>query len=81
MLILGPGGVTGLAANPARDLGPRLAHFVLPIAGKGSSEWNYGISVPILGPYSGAVVGAGLFMLMEKLFDAVESSEDSTMGL
>lgn len=81
MLILGPGGVTGLAANPARDLGPRLAHFVLPIAGKGSSEWNYGIIVPILGPFSGAAVGAGLFMLMEKLFDAVEISGDSTMEL
>jgi glycerol uptake facilitator protein len=49
------GATTGYAINPARDLGPRLAHFVLPIAGKGSSDWAYAW-VPVLGP----LVGAGL---------------------
>jgi glycerol uptake facilitator-like aquaporin len=74
VLILGLGGVTGLAANPARDMGPRLAHFLLPIPGKGTSEWNYGLVVPLLGPFCGAAVGAGFFMLMERLFDRVEIS-------
>lgn len=52
------GGPTGYAINPTRDLGPRLAHFLLPIKGKGSSDWGYSW-VPILGPLFGAVV-AGL---------------------
>ena len=51
------GGPTGYAINPARDLGPRIAHAMLPIAGKGSSDWSYAW-VPILGPLLGAVVGA-----------------------
>ena len=49
------GGTTGYAINPARDFGPRLAHAVLPVAGKGPSDWGYAI-VPILGP----LVGGGL---------------------
>jgi len=52
------GGPTGYAINPARDLGPRLAHALLPIAGKGSSGWDYA-AVPIVGPIVGAVL-AGL---------------------
>ncbi len=52
------GGPTGYAINPTRDLGPRLAHFVLPIKGKGSSDWAYSW-VPIAGPMVGAVF-AGL---------------------
>ncbi|WP_127132069.1 MIP/aquaporin family protein [Georgenia sp. SYP-B2076] len=52
------GGPTGYAINPARDLGPRLAHAVLPIPGKGSSDWGYSW-VPILGPIVGGVI-AGL---------------------
>ena len=51
------GGPTGYAINPARDLGPRLAHAVLPIAGKGGSDWSYA-AVPILAPVAGGVVGA-----------------------
>ena len=52
------GGPTGYAINPARDLGPRIVHAVLPIAGKGSSEWDYA-AVPVVGPVIGAVL-AGL---------------------
>lgn len=52
------GGVTGYAINPARDLGPRLAHAILPIAGKGDSDWSYA-AVPVVGPVIGAVL-AGL---------------------
>lgn len=51
------GGTTGYAINPARDLGPRLAHTFLPIAGKGSSDWSYAW-VPILGPICGGIVAA-----------------------
>jgi glycerol uptake facilitator protein len=51
------GGTTGYAINPARDLGPRLAHAILPIAGKGDSEWSYA-PVPILGPLLGAAAAA-----------------------
>lgn len=51
------GGTTGYAINPARDLGPRLAHAFLPIRGKGSSKWKY-VWVPILGPILGAVFAA-----------------------
>jgi glycerol uptake facilitator protein len=50
------GGTTGYAINPARDFGPRLAHAVLPIAGKGPSDWGYAI-VPILGPLIGGGLG------------------------
>ncbi|HTV59766.1 MAG TPA: MIP/aquaporin family protein [Verrucomicrobiae bacterium] len=49
------GGTTGYAINPARDFGPRLAHAVLPIAGKGGSDWGYAV-VPVLGP----LIGGGL---------------------
>ncbi|MGE5517410.1 MAG: MIP/aquaporin family protein [Bacteroidota bacterium] len=51
------GGPTGYAINPARDLGPRIAHQVLPIAGKGDSDWGYAL-VPVLAPLAGGVVGA-----------------------
>ncbi|MCI9584285.1 aquaporin family protein [Clostridiaceae bacterium] len=49
------GGLTGYAINPARDLGPRLAHAVLPIRGKGDSNWSYGV-VTLVGPIVGAIV-------------------------
>ena len=51
------GGPTGYAINPARDLGPRIAHAVLPIAGKGSSDWEYSW-IPVVGPVIGGVLGA-----------------------
>jgi glycerol uptake facilitator protein len=54
------GGPTGYAINPARDLGPRIAHQLLPIAGKGPSDWQYAW-VPIVGPIVGGVLGAGLY--------------------
>lgn len=50
------GGTTGYAINPARDLGPRLAHSMLPVAGKGTSDWGYAV-VPILGPLIGGGLG------------------------
>ena len=54
------GGLTGYALNPARDIGPRIAHAILPIKGKGSSNWGYAI-VPILGPIIGGLVAVLLF--------------------
>lgn len=51
------GGTTGYAINPARDLGPRLAHWVWPIGGKGGSDWGYA-AVPVFGPLLGAVLSA-----------------------
>lgn len=54
------GGLTGYAINPARDLGPRLAHAVLPIKGKGDSNWGYA-SVVIIGPVIGAVAAVLLY--------------------
>ncbi|MEP6920150.1 MAG: MIP/aquaporin family protein [bacterium] len=57
------GGPTGYAINPARDLGPRLAHAVLPIAGKGSSDWSYAW-IPVVAPLIGGVIGAGLFTIL-----------------
>ncbi|MBO1513597.1 MIP/aquaporin family protein [Metabacillus bambusae] len=51
------GGTTGYAINPARDLGPRIAHFLLPIAGKGSSNWKYAW-IPVVGPIVGGMLGA-----------------------
>ncbi len=51
------GGPTGYAINPARDLGPRIMHFVLPISGKGASDWAYSW-VPVVGPIIGGVLGA-----------------------
>lgn len=60
------GGPTGYALNPARDLGPRIAHAILPIAGKGGSDWEYSW-IPVVGPFIGAalavVIGKGIGIL------------------
>ncbi|MFA6434688.1 MAG: MIP/aquaporin family protein [Elusimicrobiales bacterium] len=56
------GGTTGYAINPARDLGPRLAHHLLPIAGKGSSDWAYAW-IPVCGPILGGSLAAALITL------------------
>lgn len=57
------GGPTGYAINPARDLAPRLAHALLPISGKGSSDWAYAW-VPVLGPILGGIAGALLYQAL-----------------
>lgn len=57
------GGTTGYAINPARDLGPRIMHSILPIKGKGSSDWAYSW-VPIVGPVVGCALAAGLYLLV-----------------
>jgi glycerol uptake facilitator protein len=60
---LGPGGPTGYAINPARDLGPRIMHAILPIPGKRDSDWNYSW-VPVLGPLLGSVLAVAVFKLL-----------------
>jgi glycerol uptake facilitator protein len=57
------GGPTGYAINPARDLGPRIAHFVLPIAGKGDSDWNYSW-IPVVGPIVGGIIAGVLLIIL-----------------
>jgi glycerol uptake facilitator protein len=59
------GGPTGYAINPARDLGPRLMHFFLPIPNKRNSDWGYSW-VPILGPLAGAAIAAGMYLLFSE---------------
>ncbi len=56
------GGPTGYAINPARDLGPRIAHALLPIAGKGGSDWSYSW-IPVVGPLAGGCLGALAYRL------------------
>jgi glycerol uptake facilitator protein len=67
ILVLGVGlslgGSTGYAINPARDLGPRIAHALLPIPGKGSSDWSYSW-IPVVAPLAGGIVGAALYSLI-----------------
>jgi glycerol uptake facilitator protein len=54
------GGPTGYAINPARDLGPRIVHAILPIPGKGPSDWAYAW-VPVLGPAIGGILGGAAY--------------------
>jgi glycerol uptake facilitator len=61
------GGPTGYAINPARDLGPRIMHFILPVAGKGDSDWAYSW-IPVVGPVIGGVVGGLLAKLVGQGF-------------
>jgi glycerol uptake facilitator protein len=57
------GGTTGYAINPARDLGPRIAHAILPVAGKGGSDWGYA-PIPVLGPLIGGATAGVLIKLV-----------------
>jgi glycerol uptake facilitator protein len=57
------GGPTGYAINPARDLGPRIAHFLLPIPGKRDSDWGYSW-IPVVGPIIGGVIGAVTYQFL-----------------
>jgi glycerol uptake facilitator protein len=57
------GGTTGYAINPARDLGPRIAHFLLPIPGKRDSDWGYSW-IPVVGPIVGAIIAALLYNIL-----------------
>ncbi len=57
------GGTTGYAINPARDLGPRIVHAMLPIPGKGDSDWSYSW-IPVIGPILGAAAAAGFYKLL-----------------
>lgn len=57
------GGTTGYAINPARDLGPRLIHAILPIKNKGDSDWSYAW-IPVVGPMIGAALAVLLFQIM-----------------
>lgn len=57
------GGPTGFAANPARDLGPRLMHAILPIANKRDSDWGYAL-IPVIGPTIGGLVAAVVFNML-----------------
>ena len=58
------GGTTGYAINPARDLGPRIVHSLLPIKGKIDSNWGYSW-IPVVGPIIGSVLAALLYILVK----------------
>ncbi|APC92279.1 MULTISPECIES: MIP/aquaporin family protein [Francisella] len=58
------GGTTGYAINPARDFGPRLFHAIMPIQGKGSSQWSYAW-VPIIGPVVGSAIATAFYLLLK----------------
>jgi glycerol uptake facilitator protein len=57
------GGPTGYAINPARDLGPRIAHFILPLKNKRDSDWGYSW-IPVIGPIAGALLAAAIFSFL-----------------
>jgi glycerol uptake facilitator protein len=59
------GGTTGYAINPVRDLGPRIMHSILPISGKGSSDWSYSW-IPVIGPMIGASLAAFLYLALNR---------------
>ena len=54
------GGTTGYAINPARDLGPRIVHALLPLPNKGGSDWSYAW-IPVVGPLIGGAIAAGIY--------------------
>jgi glycerol uptake facilitator-like aquaporin len=74
LLILGLGGPTGIAANPARDFSPRVAHALLPIAGKGKSEFYYSW-IPFFAPLVGSCAAAGLYHATQLLNNSQVSSD------
>jgi Glycerol uptake facilitator and related permeases (Major Intrinsic Protein Family) len=61
-LVMSVGGPTGPALNPARDLGPRIVHAIMPVPNKGSSNWNYSW-VPVVAPIAGAVIGIFIYKM------------------
>lgn len=63
------GGVTGWSLNPARDLMPRLVHQILPLKGKGDSDWGYGILYASIAPIVGGLLAAGLYVLVKGYFN------------
>ncbi len=74
---LSMGGSTGYAINPARDLGPRIAHFLLPIAGKGGANWPYAW-IPIAGPLVGGIAGAtGYLALFKQQYSILGSTSQA----
>eukprot|EP01024_Parvocaulis_polyphysoides_P043023 TRINITY_DN39287_c1_g2_i1.p1 TRINITY_DN39287_c1_g2~~TRINITY_DN39287_c1_g2_i1.p1 ORF type:complete len:458 (-),score=65.63 TRINITY_DN39287_c1_g2_i1:877-2250(-) len=77
-MILGLGGPTGFAANPARDFGPRLAHQILPIRGKGGSEWGYSW-IPITMTLAGGAAAGGIYLLLKEM-NKTEVSDEYCYG-
>ena len=61
------GGPTGYAINPARDLGPRIAHAILPIPGKRDSDWSYA-HIPVIGPIVGGILGSLIYMFFSNMW-------------
>lgn len=74
LCILGLGGPTGIAANPARDFSPRLAHALLPVPGKGSSEFYYSW-IPFFAPFVGGCAAAGLYHVTQFLNNSIVPSD------
>jgi glycerol uptake facilitator protein len=72
------GGTTGYAINPARDLGPRVAHAILPIPGKRDSDWGYAW-IPVVAPVIGAAIAAGAFLVLGPDAPTVDLPEVSQM--
>ena len=73
LCILGLGGPTGIAANPARDFAPRIAHALLPIPGKGPSEFYYSW-IPFFAPFVGGCAAAGLYTATQLLNNSIVPS-------
>jgi len=65
------GGPTGYAINPARDIGPRLAHALLPLQSKADNDWQYGLIVPIIGPLIGGILGCWLWVFFTSYLNTI----------
>ncbi len=68
------GGPTGYAINPLRDLGPRIAHFVLPIKGNGSCDWGYSW-IPVVGLLVGPAVAVRIYKITDTLIKAITTAD------